>query len=339
MSKLLPPRGAARPRLILSACLLGALAHAGCESEQAKPEAAPSVGVLELPIVQRNAGSVPAGAAQIEISPSEIRVGGESVITLTSGKVPPAEASGYVLPKLKAKLAGKSALAITAHATTPYATLARVIQSGFDAGAKDLAFQVRKPNTTKDTGWLTIRQSHFTDTPESGKFGDGELLSWDSFAKVWEESLSGCQASTKADCGYSPMTKAEGGQLDMLLRVRGSGVALRMRQTGVPEGQAKAADKPKPRAEMLEGVKAAPAAEAAPPEPTTEHVFTLRADQATAVPSPISGITKPICGSVTCPVVLDAEGISMAVNVLALLGAAFPDGTPEPKVAWVLPPP
>jgi hypothetical protein len=297
------------------------------------------VGVLELPIVQRNAGNPVATAARIEISPSELRVDGEPVLTLTNGKIPPAEAVGYILPKLKAKLTGKGGLAITAHATIPYATLARVIQTGLDSGAKELAFQVRKPNTTKDTGWLTIRESHFTDTPESGKFAQGELLPWGSFAKVWEESINGCQASGRADCGYTPMAKAEGGQLDMMLRVRGSGIALRMRQEGVPEAAPEAEKPKKARAEMLDGIKAAPVAEEKPPEPSTEHVFTLRADQATAVPSPISGITKPVCGSVTCPIVLDAEGISSTIHVLSLLGAAFPDGTPEPKVAWVLPPP
>ncbi len=326
--------------LLLSACLLGTLGSFGCsESAETKTEAAPIVGVLELPIVQRTGGNPVATAARIELSPSELRMDGEPVLALQNGKLPPGEAVDYIIPKLKVKLSGKGGLAITAHATIPYATLARVIRTGLESGAKELAFQVRKPNTTKDTGWLTIRESHFTDTPENGKFAAGELLSWDAFAKVWEESIRGCQESGRADCGYGPVTKAAGGQLDMMLRVRGSGIAVRMRQEGGPEAAAQA-DKPKKaRAEMLDGIKAAPAAEEKEPDPSTEHVFTLRADQATTVPSPVSGITKPVCGSVTCPVVLDAEGISSTIHVLSLLGAAFPDGTPEPKVAWVLPPP
>jgi hypothetical protein len=193
---------------------------------------------------------------------------------------------------------------------------------------------------------------------EDGKFNEGELVPWDAFTKVWEESLSACQMSTRADCGYRPLAKAEGGKLDLMLRVRGSGLALRFRQAGAPppasdagtdSGQASAAvaskskgkgkGKPKKkRAEMLDGVKAAPVAEEVPPEPSTEHVFTLRTDQATADPSPISAIVKPVCSGVTCPVVLDAEGISMSIQVLSLLGASFPDGTPPPTVAWVLPP-
>jgi len=144
----------------------------------------------------------------------------------------------------------------------------------------------------------------------------------------------------------------------MMLRVRGGGLALRFRQAGaspakpvdagVDAGAVAKADegsrkrrkrRAQPKEELLDGIKGAPrAVEEAPPEPSTEHVFTLRADQATVADSPISGIVKPLCGSARCPVVLDAEGISMASQVIALLGAAFPDGTPAPQVAWVLPP-
>jgi hypothetical protein len=322
--------------LLLAVC---AAPLTACSTEEPKVEAAPALGVLELPLAHRNADSAPAGAVRVEVTPSEIRVEGESVLKLENGKIPAAEVSGYELPKLKAKLTGKSALAISTHAATPYATLARVMQTGYAAGAREFAFQVRKPNTTKDTGWLVVKQNHFTESAESGKFEESDLVSWDSFTKVWDESLNACQSSSRGDCGYAPMAKAEGGKLDMMLRVRGSGLAVRMRQTGVPEAAEKPAEKPKPKVEMLEGVKGAAPAEETPPEPSTEHVFTLRADQATITPSPISGITKPVCGSQTCPVVFDAEGISMTVHVLSLLGAAFPDGTPAPKVAWVLPPP
>jgi hypothetical protein len=318
--------------------LAASLACAACsEGEEIKADAVPIVGVLELPLAHRNSGSAPASAARVEVSPSELRVDGEPVFALENGKVPAAEASGHELPKLKAKLGGKGALAISAHATIPYATLARVMHTGAQAGAREFAFQVRKPSAPKEAGWLTIRQNQFTDTAEDGKFSEAELLAWDEFVKGWDESLSACQGSSRADCGYAPMAKAQGGKLDMLLRVRGAGLALRMRQTGAPE-QPKT-EKPKRKVEMLDGIKAAAAQPAEEPEPSTEHVFTLRADQATAVPSPISGITQPVCGSRTCPAVFEADGISMTVHVLSLLGAAFPDGTPEPKVSWVLPKP
>jgi hypothetical protein len=37
--------------------------------------------------------------------------------------------------------------------------------------------------------------------------------------------------------------------------------------------------------------------------------------------------------------VLESEGISMSGTVISFIAAAFPNGTPEPKLAWVLPKP
>jgi hypothetical protein len=344
--------------LTLLPALLGLLLLSllGCSKEEVKPDLTAKLGVLELASSHRTGDAEPTGAARIEVTPTSLLVDGVEVFPLENGKIPAAERSGYDLPKLKEKLGGKKALAMGVFAAVPYATLARVIHTGLEAGATELSFRVRKPNSTKDTGWMTIKRSHFVKSAENSEFSESELLPWGSFTKVWDESLDACQGAPRADCGYKPMAKAEGGQLDLMLRVRGSGVALRFRQAGVaaPAADAgtdagalasKAKDKgkdkgkKKKKAEMLDGIKAAPdAPEEAPPEPSTEHVFTMRTEAATAVPSPISGIVRPVCGSVTCPVVLDAEGISMSSQVLALLGASFPDGGPSPTVAWVLPP-
>jgi hypothetical protein len=333
---------------------LALLALSACDKEEVKPDLTPKLGVLELAASHRTDDPEPNGAARIEITPSELLLDGEQVLPLENGKLPAAEKSGYELPKLKAKLSGKKALAMGVYAAVPDATLARVIWTGIQQGASEFSFRVRKPNSTNKTGWLTLRNIRFIEKPDESKFEESQLLPWDSFANGWDESLDACQATTKGDCGYKPLAKAQGGKLDFMLRVRGSGYALRFRQAGVAPpvadaGTAAASDKAasakkakpkkKKRAELLDGIKApAEAPEEAPPEPSTEHVFTLRTDQATAEPSPISGITKPVCGSVACPVVLDAEGISMSSQVLAILGAAFPDGTPAPIVAWVLPP-
>lgn len=329
-----------------------------CDKDEVKPDLTPRLGTLELPTSHRIGDTEPADAARIEITPSAVFLAGEEVLPLENGKIPATERSGYDLPKLKAKLGGQRVAALAVYAAVPYATLARVMHTALGAGAGELAFKVRKPNSTTDTGWLTIKKNHFVESPEDSKFDEGQLVSWDAFAKTWEDSLSACQASSRADCGYRPMAKAEGGKLDMMLRVRGSGVALRFRQAGAEPASSdagaaaadeggekvasktkeKAKKKKKKRAEMLDGIAAAPVAEEEAPEPSTEHVFTLRTDQATADPSPISGIVKPVCSGTSCPVVLDAEGISMSIQVLSLLGAAFPDGTPAPSVAWVLPP-
>jgi hypothetical protein len=323
-------------------CFASSLGFGCSKSEEVKPDAKPIVGVLELPISHRHGASEPSDAARIEIGTGEIRLAGETVIALENGKVPAAELSGNMIPKLKAKLAGKRALALTVYAASPYATLLRVIESGFEAGARELAFRVRKPGSTSETGWLTLHESHVAPSADDSKFDQAALLPWEKFANVWEESLDACQAGMRGgDCGYRPIAKAVGGKLDLMLRVRGPGLALRFRQTGAPPPP----EAPKkPKAELMEGLKgakaanAAAAAEEAPPEPATEHVFTLRAEQAAELPSsPVSAIVKPVCGSISCPAVLESEGISMSSTVISLIGAAFPDGTPEPKLAWVLP--
>ncbi|MET0283690.1 MAG: hypothetical protein ABW352_04450 [Polyangiales bacterium] len=332
---------------------LALLTLAACDKEEVKPDMTPRVGVLELGTAHRIGDPAPSGPAHIEISPAELVVDGETVIPLENGKIPAAEKSDYEIPKLKAKLSGKQSLELSVHAAVPYATLARVMYTGNESGIKEVGFKVRKPNSTNQLGFIGVKQFTFIKSPDASGFSESELVPWDKWTAVWDDSLSACQAAgPKADCGYSPMAKAQGGQLDMMLRVRGSGYALRFRQAGAPEAAADAGapvaaatpdkkkdKKKKKKAEMLDGIKAAPeAAEEAPPEPSHEHVFTLRADQATVDPSPISGIVKPLCSSIACPIVFDVEGISMSGNVVGLLGAAFPDGTTAPKIAWVLPP-
>ncbi|MDB4971875.1 MAG: hypothetical protein JWN48_216 [Myxococcaceae bacterium] len=345
------------PLLLLSAAL--ALSLAACsKEEEVKPDLTPRLGLLELASSHRTGDPEPSGAARIEITQSEIVVDGVQALALEGGKVPVAERAGDELPKLKAKLAGKKSIAVSVYAAVPYATLGRALNTAVAAGVAEIAFKVRKPNASNQSGWLTLRNSRFVASADDAKFGESALLPWDSFAKTWDESLDACQSSTRADCGYKPMAKAEGGKLDMMLRVRGTGYALRFRQEGAPpaaatdagvaaDDKAEKADKKSKKkdrkkhgkSEMLDGIKAAPSApEEAPPPPSTEHVFTLRTDQATIDPSPISGVTRPVCGAVACPVVLEPEGVSMSSQVIALLGAAFPDGTPAPNVAWVLPP-
>lgn len=317
--------------LALSLFLLGLSA---CGGDEIKPDLPPIVGVLELPIAHRTGDKEPAGAARIELGTTELREGGQTLFPLENGKVPAAEQQGHSLPKLKAKLAGKSALAITMHAGVPYATLARVLNTALEAGAKTFAFKVRKQGSNTETGWLVVDDNHFVASAEDGKFPPAALLPWDAFTAVWEDAITACQGTERVDCGYRPLAKATGGQLDMMLRVRGSGAAIRMRQIGVPPPPEPAPveeKKPSKKGEPKEG-------EEPPPEPSTEHVFTLRAEHATQEPSPISGIVKGVCSGQSCAAVVDAEGISMGGRVISLLGAAFPNGTPAPKLAWVLPP-
>jgi hypothetical protein len=321
-----------RPSLPL-ALLLGSLAACG-GADEVKPDQKPIIGLLELPISHRAGGSEPADPTRVEIGVSEIRIDGETVLPLENGKVPAAEKQGDQLPKLKSKLGQKRALSISVHAAAPYETLERVMSTAFSAGAKEVGFKVRKPGSNTDSGFLNIKDNRIVESPDDLKFTESELLPWDTFVAAWDSSLEACKMSSRGDCGYAPLAKAQGGKLDMMLRSRGVGLALRFRQTGVVEPTAEE-KKPAPRAEMLEGLAPQAVAEEKPPEPSTEHVFTLRADQATVSPSPISGIVKPVCSGQACAATVDAEGTSSSGRVISLIGAAFPDGTPEPKLAWV----
>jgi len=312
-----------------------------CGGEEVKPELPPILGTLELPISHRSSGTAPQDATRVEIGTAEIRIDGETALKLENGKALQADVQSGMLPALKGKLGSKRVLAISTHAATPYITLAQVMNTGLSGAAREIAFKVRKQGTNTDTGWLVVKQNHFITTAEDSKFAEGDLPAWDLFTKVWEDAVDACQVSQRGDCGYKPLAKATGGKLDLMLRARGTGLALRFRQTGVPvptpeeAAAAAAAAKPK-KVEMLDGIKGAAAAEEVPPEPSNEHVFTLRADQATVSPSPVSGIMKTVCGSMTCPAVVDADNLSMSGRVISLIGAAYPDGTAEPKLAWVL---
>ena len=358
----LRPPASLRSLIRSSVFLSAALLSVACSKDEVKPDMTPRLGLLELGSSHRTGDPEPSSAARVEITQTEIVVDGVSALPLEkNGKIPMPERSGFEVPKLKAALQGKKAVAVSVYAAVPYATLARALNTAVEAGVSEIAFKVRKPNASNQSGWIDLKNSRFVKSTEELAFPESQLLPWDSFVKVWDESLDACKASSRADCGYKPLAKAEGGKLDLMLRVRGSGYALRFRQAGAPPVAAdagvppaatasadkaaskKSKDKGKKKkghgkAEMLDGIKAAPEApEEKPPEPQTEQVFTLRTDQATIDPSPISGITRPVCGSIQCPIVFEPEGVSMSSQVIALLGAAFPDGTPAPLVAWVLP--
>jgi hypothetical protein len=71
--------------------------------------------------------------------------------------------------------------------------------------------------------------------------------------------------------------------------------------------------------------------------PATEASFQFRATEALTNPSPVSATLKPLCGTSACGVFVTAEKTTLFVRVASFLGAAFPDGTPAPIVAFELP--
>ena len=124
------------------------------EEAQAAAPAAPPLSVLELPVSLRTKDSAPADARKVEVSIADIRVDDQVVLTLAGGNVPAEERKDGLLPKLAAALAtpARSAMTLAAHASLPYETAALVLNTAREAGIKKLAFRVRKPGASTETG-------------------------------------------------------------------------------------------------------------------------------------------------------------------------------------------
>ena len=67
----------------------------------------------------------------------------------------------------------------------------------------------------------------------------------------------------------------------------------------------------------------------------TEGGFQFRGGEAVKVPSPVSATMAPLCGKSACGVVITGRGDTVALWVIAMIGAAFPDGTNAPQVTFV----
>jgi biopolymer transport protein ExbD len=318
----------------------------------------PIVGVLELPISLRTAGAAPADFHDVEISPTEVHVGGQPVLTLASGAVTAADRQGVLLPKLTAALgkAPHARLALAVAAAVPYDTVAVVLATVKAAGVRSVAFKVRPHGSSSATGWLALDNLDVrpkSKTDEEVVFEGLAKQSWSDFAGKWDEVQGACRASPTGSCAFKPAKVAEGGDLKIVLHAAGQGVNVDFFRIGGPPPEAaapeqpaakpgkadKKANKKKRKAELIDGVKAPKdvVAEVEEAPPATEALFQFRAQEAVSVPSAVSETLKPVCGTASCGVVVQAEKATLFVRMLSLLGAAFPDGTPTPRVVFELP--
>ena len=71
--------------------------------------------------------------------------------------------------------------------------------------------------------------------------------------------------------------------------------------------------------------------------PATYALFQFRYQEALSKTSPITGTIAPVCRSKECGVVVTADKVTRFVNLISLIGAAFPDGTPTPGFAFEMP--
>jgi hypothetical protein len=317
----------------------------GCgSSEQTAPPPADIVGVLELPVSQRFASAAPPGAAKIEISPSELRIDGQPVAVLVGGRLAAADVSDGQIPKLREKLGTRSAAVIHASASASWGTTVAVLDTLKAAGVGIVAFAVRQappppqkgrpaagPSTT--VGYLELRD--WKVVPESDdevRFDTVQPLPWQEFRTRWQEVADACRASPSGDCMDPPEKVAEGGNARIVLRTRGDGVQIQFYRVGAPPPAAA----PQPQVAMIPGVPAPRPQPPAEPEtpPATEASFTLRASTLTQAESPITAMVRPVCGSRACGVVVIGDAETLSMRPIALLGAAFPDGTAPPAVAF-----
>jgi biopolymer transport protein ExbD len=326
--------------LFLSICAVPTWLACSAKEDAAKPPSGPIVGLLELPVSLRTSGAAPADAAEVEISPTELHVAGQPVLMLTGGLVAAADRQGTELPKLSAalKTPAHSRIALSASSEVPYETVALVLATVKAVGMRGVAFKVRPPGGSTTTGFLSL--DDFTIGPKTKS--DEEVVQqgvaprpWGEFVTHWEEVQNGCQRAQSGSCAFKPTTIAEGGNLKIVLVAAGLGANVNFSQVGAPPP---AAAPKKPKVELLDGVKKTDIVkdvEEAPP--ASDASFQFRAQEVLKSPSPISDVLKPICGTTACGVVVSAEKSTMFVRVASLLGAAFPDNTPAPVVAFELP--
>ena len=339
-----------RAPLILGASLAVSIAACGEEAPPVVAELPPLVGALEVPISFRNDAPQPSGALRIEGSMNELRLEGQPVYTgLSRGLVPDTEWTPEGLTQLLTRVRAapaRSAVVITFLGTVPYETAVRVVQTLTTAGYHEIVWQVRPPGGNPTArGWLAM--SNPLVAPAEGAFTfPGGARPWEQFTAHWAEMYDACRAGQYIDCDGSPNEPAPGGEFQLVLWSRGQGMQMRFNQVNAPEA---APTGPAPVA-LLEGVPADPNAggEPPPPPPDTSGVFSFRADEATHVEtdratgtqtpsSAISTTARPVCGAAPCSVILEADGETPIMRVLSFVGAAFPNGSIAPVIAFRLP--
>ncbi len=332
-------------RLRATTLLLGCLAltvfgTSACDDpEPAESEAsAPAVGPLELPISLRYDTTAPASAVKIEISTGELRLEGQPVLALENGRVPDGERADSSLPKLAEALRSGPARRVAQlriHGNVPYLTTALVLGTLKAANIHQASFEVRQ-GTGTNIGHLTldrfdVRQE--TDD-EWATFPASHQRSWEELAPHWEAMTAACRENHSVDCDYKPANIAEGGQMQITLFARGNAVKVELDRFGVEQPQPDTAAGPA----LIEGIAPEPDATEDESPPATRAAFTWRFQATTSEPSPVALTLREICGAQACGAVVTAEGQTMTMRILSLIGAAFPNGSPAPQILFQIPP-
>ncbi len=335
-----------RVLVLFTVGLMSAVALFGCDLvKNGKGEGAKvdEMSVLALPVSLRAGSPEPGNAHVVQLAPNYVTVNGERVLEFEGGEFPAAEVSGDSAPKLKAALSSpaKSAVALEVHSNAPFINLLRVLGSAQAAGIRSAAFKVRKPGGTADTGWMELNGFKvMADTDDEVKFDTVAPRSWDDFVAVWEHVHMGCMSGRGTSCVEKKVKVATGGNVQTTLFSAGDGVNLKFERMGGPSIE-----------ELTEQLEALPAEERAevlkgmPPEviegymalPFAESAgFQFRSREAVITDSPVTKAMAPFCGKTACAALMKARKVTLSVRVLQLIGAAFPDGTPAPTLAFMV---
>lgn len=325
-----------------------ALAACSGEAPPAAEDTGPIVGIMELPISARFDPNSPSNALAIDVSPSELRVAGTTVLTLEAGRVATADVAPDGLTKLRAAIQAQPArqrAAITSAGTVGYGTIVRTLQTLAAAGYRDTSFAVRPASSASgappaQASWLSISNPQFAEpgtTPVDPATYGGGSRPWSDFVTHWDEVYEACRAGRYVDCDPSSTAAAPGGFLQAVLFSRGQAAQVRFNRVGeaLPDPAVAAAAAAGPA--LLEGL-ARPAGEAEPPpDPRVTGTFTLRSMEATSPTSAITNLVRPVCGAAPCQTVVEADESTAFMSVVSLLGAAFPNGAPAPVLIFRLP--
>ncbi len=336
-------------RRALSLALLSALAAAvavacgqSSGEEEAPVDTTPIVGALELAISRNHDDTAPGNAALIEISPDELRLDHRPVITLERGRAADAEVSGGAITKLRPQLStgSRSAATLWVNANVPYLTLAQVMSTLHGAGVREASFAVRRGTTTGgELGYMKLSRWRVAPAGTEPVAFESPARPWSDFVDHWREMYSSCREGQYIDCDGTPRNIAQGGELMVTLWARGQGMKVTFTQINgpTPEEQA-AAERPRGPA-LIEGVRA--------PPPQTEEVdlgpvisegaFNFRHQESVADDSAMSETVRPVCGTQSCQLIVEADATTPSMRVLSMIGAAYANGFTEPDLAFRMP--
>jgi hypothetical protein len=300
---------------------------------------------MELAVSLRMHDAPPTDARQLEATTEQLRMDGAPIVALDKGRVADADKLDGVIPKLEAQLRSpaRSGIALRLAANLPYETMALVLSTAKKVGVVNAALQVRETGSSPKTGWLTadgfVMASKADDLPPITSV---KHESWDVFTESWQEVHDACRTAPSGNCAYVEAAFAKGGTLKIELMASGRGINIDFYRRGLTAEQER--EEQKSWARQLAGKKEDflqgrishddMVEILLRGDPATQALFQFRYGEALAGPSALARTMAPMCHRQRCGVVVAADPITPIVRVVNMIGAAFPDGTPSPAMAF-----